>query len=198
MSVALLLSGGMDSVALAFWRRPNHAITINYGQRAFAGEWRAAKQVASELNIAHHLIEVDCQILGLGQMVGTEHPNEAPSPEWWPYRNQLLITLAAMKCAQLGVRELMIGTVKEDDLYADGTPAFLEQVDALVRMQEGGLRITAPAIALSTEELTRTCGIPYELLAWAHSCNAAPYACGTCRSCEKHADVMDVLGYTAY
>ena len=31
---ALLLSGGMDSIALAFWKRPEIAITIDYGQRA--------------------------------------------------------------------------------------------------------------------------------------------------------------------
>ena len=32
MKTALLLSGGMHSVAIAWWRRPNIAITIDYGQ----------------------------------------------------------------------------------------------------------------------------------------------------------------------
>ena len=33
MSAALLLSGGMDSIALAYWRKPSIAITIDYETR---------------------------------------------------------------------------------------------------------------------------------------------------------------------
>ncbi len=35
---AILLSGGMDSIALAYWKRPELAITINYGQKPFLAE----------------------------------------------------------------------------------------------------------------------------------------------------------------
>jgi 7-cyano-7-deazaguanine synthase len=35
---AVLLSGGMDSIALACWQRPEFAITVDYGQRAAATE----------------------------------------------------------------------------------------------------------------------------------------------------------------
>jgi len=30
---AILLSGGLDSIALAYWLRPQIAVTIDYGQR---------------------------------------------------------------------------------------------------------------------------------------------------------------------
>ena len=37
----MLLSGGMDSIAVAYWRRPSLAITIDYGQVPAAGELRS-------------------------------------------------------------------------------------------------------------------------------------------------------------
>ena len=44
MTAALLLSGGMDSVAIAYWKRPRYGITINYGQEPAEGEIRACKR----------------------------------------------------------------------------------------------------------------------------------------------------------
>jgi 7-cyano-7-deazaguanine synthase len=42
MDTGLLLSGGMDSVALAYWLRPDVAFTIDYGQLSAEGELRSA------------------------------------------------------------------------------------------------------------------------------------------------------------
>lgn len=41
---AILLSGGMDSIALAYWKRPEIAITIDYGQKPAAAEVVASKR----------------------------------------------------------------------------------------------------------------------------------------------------------
>ena len=92
---ALLLSGGMDSIALAFWKRPEIAITIDYGQRAAEAEVTAARQVARELGIQHEVIAIDCTAIGSGDMAGSIALEIAPVPEWWPFRNQLLVTLYA-------------------------------------------------------------------------------------------------------
>ncbi|WP_157463940.1 7-cyano-7-deazaguanine synthase [Deinococcus pimensis] len=58
MTTALLLSGGMDSVAIAFWRRPTHAFTVDYGQLAAQGEIDAAASVCGTLGITHHVLRV--------------------------------------------------------------------------------------------------------------------------------------------
>ena len=34
--IGLLLSGGMDSISIAWWKRPDVAISVDYGQRAAA------------------------------------------------------------------------------------------------------------------------------------------------------------------
>lgn len=194
MKTALLLSGGMDSISVAWWKRPDVAITIDYGQLAADAETAASRAICHRLGIEHHNVQIDFRTLGSGDMAGTEPNNNAPASDWWPYRNQMLITVAAMKAIGLGVKELMLGTVKSDCSHADGTVNFLDSVDALLSMQEGGMRVSAPAIAMHTVELVRLAGVPASLLAWAHSCHKANVACGNCRGCNKYFEVFSGLG----
>ncbi len=131
-------------------------------------------------------------------MAGTEPLSLAPVPEWWPYRNQLIITLAAISGLRQGVKELMVGAVSSDHVHADGRPEFFEAISALTAMQEGGLRVTAPALQLSTVDLVRISGVPREVLGWAHSCHTGEVACGWCRGCVKHFLTFQALGHEQY
>jgi 7-cyano-7-deazaguanine synthase len=195
VKTALLLSGGMDSICIAWWKRPDIAITIDYGQAAARAEVMAASAVCEQLGIEHHVIQVDCRSLGSGDMAGRAADAAAPASDWWPYRNQLLITLSAMKVIALGAQKLYIGTVRSDELHKDGTTRFVELIDELLRYQEGELRVEAPAIALSTTELARSTQVPADLIAWAHSCHKANLPCGKCRGCNKYDASMFDLGY---
>jgi 7-cyano-7-deazaguanine synthase len=147
VKVALLLSGGMDSIAIAWWKRPELAITIDYGQRAAQAERVAAAQVCKELGLAHEIIEVDCSSLGSGDMAGMPMDPAGKTTDWWPYRNQLLITLACMRAIARGSEVLYIGTVRSDgESHVDGTEEFVRKMDELMAFQEGGLRVMAPAM----------------------------------------------------
>src|ERR1043166_6552402 len=165
MSVGLLLSGGMDSIALAFWKRPEFAYTVDYGQLAAEGELRASAAVCEELSIKHRIVRASCRELGVGDLAGTAPSPLAPVPEWWPFRNQLIVTLAAAKAISDGVTELMIGTIRTDSAHADGRAEFIQRMGAVLEMQEGGIRLSAPAIALDGVELVRTSGVPLSTLA---------------------------------
>lgn len=198
MKSALLLSGGMDSIALAYWKHPDVAFTVDYGQVCAAAELRAAIQVAATLGIRHELLRVDCQALGSGDLAGTPASDLAPVPEWWPFRNQLLITLAAMRAVAIGADRLLVGSVASDASHQDGTPEFYSRMDALLAFQEGAIHVEAPALALTTPELVRSSGIPLDLLMWSHSCHVAEYACGTCRGCNKHLQALEELGYATH
>lgn len=191
---AILLSGGMDSIALAYWMHPEVAITLDYGQRAAEAEIAAASQVANILGMEHHIIRVDCSSLGSGDLVGTTPITDAPITEWWPYRNQMLVTLALMKVIQLGVDELMVGSVKTDAQHSDGTREFYEHLSELVAMQEGGIQVTAPAIEMTTVELVKQSGIPENILMYAHSCHTSNHPCGRCHGCTKYMYVKEQLG----
>ena len=195
---ALLLSGGMDSIAVAYWKRPEIAITINYGQKAAEAETAAAAQVATELSLRHEILKIDCTSIGSGDMAGTDPLESAPVPEWWPFRNQLLVTFAAARGMSLGVTEIMTGSVVSDKSHADGRPEFYHALDRLVALQEGEIKVSAPALRMSTAELVRAAKVPRSLLAWSHSCHTGNLACGGCRGCVKHYEVTKDLYDDAY
>jgi 7-cyano-7-deazaguanine synthase len=193
--LAILLSGGMDSYSLTYYERPDIAITIDYGQRPAEAEIKAARLLAKRLEIHHEVVRVDLKGLGSGDLSENPAISSAPASDWWPYRNQALITVAAMRVITMTVNRLLIGTVNSDSIHKDGAPEFISLMDQLLYMQEGRIRVEAPAVALSTVQLVRMSGIPYSLLAWAHSCHTGNIACGQCRGCYKHSQVVEELGY---
>ena len=198
MTAALLLSGGLDSVAIAYWKRPRYGITINYGQMPAEGEIRAASAVCRTLDIEHMVIHADISTLGSGDLAGLPPASDAPATEWWPYRNQFLLTVAAMKCLSLGAHELMIGALRTDGFHADGTAEFIGRMNELFSLQEGDLEVTAPAIELAAAELVKKSQTPHSVLAWSHSCHVAAHACGYCRGCRKHYETMQACFSHAY
>src|ERR1044071_7215477 len=103
MSTGLLLSGGMDSTALAYWKRPQVAYSIDYGQLPAEGEIRAAEAVCAALSVRHRVVKADCSGFGLGDMAGKPASSLSPISEWWPFRNQLIITLAGAAALGDGV-----------------------------------------------------------------------------------------------
>jgi 7-cyano-7-deazaguanine synthase len=193
MSKAILLSGGVDSIALCFWQRPSIALTLDYGQKPALAEISASASVADALGIEHHIISVDCRELGTGDLSNHNALEFSPSPEWWPYRNQLLVTLACMKGIGLGITELMAASVKSDGFHRDGTSAFYEKMNSLMHYQEGHITVTAPAVNISSAELVMLSKVPREILFWAHSCHTSNIPCGNCRGCKKYIEVMTEL-----
>jgi 7-cyano-7-deazaguanine synthase len=131
-------------------------------------------------------------------MAGTAPLSAAPVSEWWPFRNQLILTLAGMAAARMGSERLLIGTLATDCQHADGRPEFVEKISALMSFQEGSMLVSAPAIGLDAVELVRQSGIDQATLAWAHSCHVGNFACGRCRGCIKHFNTWHALGWTPH
>jgi 7-cyano-7-deazaguanine synthase len=185
----------MDSMALAYWKMPEIAFTIDYGQRCAQAEIQAAAYTAKELNIEHTIIQVDCSSLGSGTLSGKPSIEGAPSEEWWPYRNQLLVTLACMKGIFLGLKTLYVGSVSTDgDRHIDGTMDFYHLLDKIIAVQEGNIRVEVPAINLSTIELIKASKIPYSMLLHSHSCHTSNHPCMKCSGCYKNYMIRKQLG----
>ena len=188
----------MDSVALAWGLRPDLAITIDYGQLAAGGEIRAATAVCQTVGIPHRVVRVDCRCLGSGDMAGTASMPMAPVTEWWPFRNQLVITFGAATALQEGMTHLAIAAVSNDASHADGRREFFEAMNRVLQIQEGAVVLETPALEDTTVSLCRRVSIPFEILAWSHSCHTSEHACGWCRGCRKHRESMRELGYGEY
>lgn len=207
----LLLSGGMDSTALAAWVQPAAALFIDYGQGPAVAEERAARAVARAMHIPFDMLRVDLRPLGSGLLLD-EHGKTptrahalAPSPEWWPLRNQLLCSLAAAwalgsRVPQgVHIRNVITATVGTDGTrHIDGTPAFYEALDFVTRMQEGEIRVLAPVATMDPEQLLVNSGITEEVLAWSHSCHRSSLPCADCPGCWKREQLLEkvkLLGF---
>ena len=179
----LLLSGGLESSALAYSEKPDLCITINYGQPPAAGEIRSARAICSELDLEHQAISVPAY----SKFMETR-PVEGSSL-FWPLRNQLLVTLAGIQVASFGRSELILGLVA-DDIYGDCRAEFISGLNGVLDAQQAELSVVAPAIGLSTLQLLIKSGVPKELLSLTLSCHVADYACGRCAGCLKSKAVL--------
>ena len=182
----MLLSGGLDSAAVAAIERPDRALFIAYGQAAAEAEHTAAQAVADYLDIHLDVLTVDASDIGTGTLVSEPQIDLAPNPEWFPFRNQLLVTLGAAHAVKHGLGAVLLGTVADDGLHqADGTRRFVSSLDALLRTQEGQIRVAAPCADVSTPQLLTQSRLPREVVAMTHSCDIAIAACGDCNSCRR-------------
>lgn len=199
--VLLLFSGGLDSTALAALLRPKVLLYVDYGQRPAEAERTAATNIAAALDLPLTTVA-----LGIGEFgSGLLHDEEsaalatAPSPEWWPYRNQFLGTAGAAIALQHECSTVALGTVKSDGArHLDGTLDFYEKLDALVSAQEGGINVVAPGIDKTTEELLVSAGLDESVLGWTISCHRSNLPCGNCPGCWKRQRVLASLSIPGY
>lgn len=190
---AVLLSGGIDSICLTYGIKPQIAYTIDYGQTVAEREIYVSKFICKKLGIEHKCIKVDCRKLGSGLLANSENHILSPSAEWWPYRNQLLITLGCMQGIKDEVQEIYLAPVKSDSFHKDGTQEFYNFINTLVEYQEGSIKIFCPTLNFYSHELANVYDVPIELLTIAHSCHISNIACGKCAGCIKQLKVRHEL-----
>ncbi|MDP2540051.1 7-cyano-7-deazaguanine synthase [Tenacibaculum discolor] len=186
---AVLLSGGIDSICLTYGIMPDIAYTIDYGQTVSKRELYVSKYICEKLDIEHKIIKIDCRSLGSGTLANSENLKLSPSDEWWPFRNQLLITFAAMQAIKDEVKELYLSSVKSDGFHRDGTKEFYKLINNLVSYQEGQIKVICPTLDYYSHELALKYKVPINLLSIAHSCHISNFACGKCSGCIKQLKV---------
>jgi len=164
--------------------KPEALLFIDYGQLSAAGEQRAARSLAHGMRLPLEERSAPLGNFGTGSLVGGPQISER-MPEFWPFRNQVLITLAAMTFAHCDSLEILIGTVASDAAHPDGTAKFVAAMSAVLAAQ-GRVNLRAPAIKMTGEELLIRSALPAELLGWTFSCHTGEWACGQCRGCTKH------------
>jgi 7-cyano-7-deazaguanine synthase len=194
----LLFSGGLDSTALAKMYRPR-LLFVDYGQTSRIAEQVAARKIAALLDLPLRSVQLGIRDFGSGLLHGDAPSELAPSPEWWPFRNQFLATAGAAVALEEGCASVLLGSVAPDgERHRDGTEQFYRLLDSLTSFQEGGIRIEAPGIQYTTEELVRVAEVPHEVLAWTFSCHRSDRPCGACPGCWKRQQVLAGLGVPGY
>nr|WP_275446996.1 7-cyano-7-deazaguanine synthase [Pseudoalteromonas sp. Of7M-16] len=195
MSDLLLMSGGLDSAALASLCKPDLCLTIDYGQRPARAELASAIEISNLLGLKHLAYQADISKFGFGDMAPNGvYAYQSEHPEFWPFRNQYLITIASMVAMKMGFQRILIGSVATDCRHKDGSVEFVKAMNHLLMLQEGALSVVAPAQHMTTAELIEHSNIPMDILGWSHSCHKADLSCGHCQGCYKHSRVLSQFG----
>lgn len=188
----LLLSGGLDSSAIAAAEKPSRLLFIDYGQVSADAERAAAQAIAHHLTLPLDELKIDLKNVGSGMLIGSVPNIQGTADEWFPYRNQHLVTIAAAHALKCGLKSVMLGVVAGDGgRHVDGTPMFMSMLDGLISQQEGGVRVVAPHIRTNPTDLISRCGLPEDIVRRTHSCHAANEACGACPGCVRRKHILD-------
>lgn len=121
----MLLSGGMDSSTCLWWVRAQgcpevHTVGIDYGQRHRVELEFSARLSAQAGAASHKVLRMDLTQFGGNPLTdaGVAVPRASEGRQVRtvvPYRNMLFLTLAAAHAELLGVSDLYIAAVKDDD-----------------------------------------------------------------------------------
>jgi 7-cyano-7-deazaguanine synthase len=206
----VLLSGGLDSsanLALAYARGDRlAALTVNYGQRAWESERRAARALSEHYGASWR--ELELPFLGqLGGSALTDRTREVPELSrdvldtmsvvtktadavWVPNRNGILIHLACAYAESIGASHVLVGFNREEGTtFPDNTRAFMDSVNgSLEYSTRGKVRVDSLTVDLDKREIVaklRALAKPFPMeLVW--SCySAGDKPCGRCESCQR-------------
>ena len=214
-SCVVLFSGGLDSTTALAWARARYddvrALTFDYGQRHRV-EVAMARRAARRLGVPHAVLKVDLRQIGGSALTDRRIPlprrarpamsRPGPPSTYVPFRNGILLALAAAWAETRGIRDLVCGFhVADSPDYPDTTRSFVRAMEKAVQAGTkaafGGpqARILAPLLGLSKTAIIRLglrLGADYD---HAVSCYAgAERPCGACSACRFRARAWKAVG----
>jgi 7-cyano-7-deazaguanine synthase len=201
----ILLSGGLDSATLLARllreRNPEDVIALSliYGQK-HQKEVRAAVEIAEHYGVKHLIKEIPNIFAGSGStLIDSDKPNPeltyqqlqdayGVSPTYVPFRNGILLSLAAALALVEGAGEVYYGAHADDAhnyAYPDCTPEFIEAMGKAMNVGTYfKVALLAPWSMSMKQDIVREghqLGVPFALT-W--SCyNGREKACGKCPTC---------------
>lgn len=210
-----VFSGGLDcTVATCVYDNDYeiHAITFNYGQKAFAQELKASRKICEEMGWTHEVIDLpwlsdisnsslntDDNIPEVSEddLDDLDKSSETASNVWVPARNTVFTSIALSYAESIGAEIIIVGWNNEEGLtFPDNSQEFLNEFNELIKVgSPDKIRIEAPAINLNKEELVELgvkVGAPMKL---SYSCyKGEDEPCGVCESCVRRNRAFKKVG----
>ena len=210
-----VFSGGLDcTVATCVYDNDYeiHAITFNYGQKAFAQELKASKKICDEMGWTHEVIDLpwlsdisnsslntdeDIPEVSENDLDDIDKSSETASNVWVPARNTVFTSIALSYAESIGAEIIIVGWNNEEGLtFPDNSQEFLNEFNELIKVgSPDKIRIEAPAINLNKEELVELgvkVGAPMKL---SYSCyKGEDEPCGVCESCVRRNRAFKKVG----
>ena len=210
-----VLSGGLDcTVATSVFRKDHeiHAITFNYGQKAFQRELQASKEICNKMNWTHEVIDLpwlaeisnsslntdeDIPELKEEDLDDLNKSQESAINVWVPARNTVFTSIALSYAESIGADAIIVGwNGEEGATFPDNSKEYMEKFNELIDVgSPEKIKIEAPLIDLNKEEIVTLgleFGAPMEL---SYSCyKGEEKQCGVCESCMRRKRAFKNLG----
>lgn len=210
-----VLSGGLDcTVATSVYAKDYeiHAITFNYGQKAFKRELQAAKEICAKMNWTHEVIDLpwlskistsslntseEIPEVSIDDLDDAEKSSESASSVWVPARNMVFTSIAVSYAESIGAEKIIVGwDAEEAATFPDNSKEFLNTFNELIDVgSPENIKIEAPDIDLTKEEIVKLgveVGAPMEI---SYSCyKGGNKHCGVCESCMRRRRAFTQLG----
>lgn len=201
-----VFSGGLDcTVAASVYAKEYeiHAITFNYGQKAFAQELNASEKICEKMGFIHHVIDLDwlAQISTSSLNTSEDIPEvdfsdldddkksaETASSVWVPARNTVFTSIAASFAESIGAEIIIVGWDKEEaNTFPDNSKEFLESFNELFKVGLPiDIEVKAPAIDLDKYEIVKLGSQVNAPMDLSYSCyKGSNIHCGVCESCMR-------------
>lgn len=200
----VLFSGGLDSTTALVWARSRYGqvvpLTFDYGQRHRL-EVRLAGRAARRLGLSPVVLRIDLRRIACSALTDASRPlprprsadklGVGPPSTYVPFRNGILLGLAAAWAETRGVRNLVTGfNIIDSPEYPDTRPDFVSAMEAALNAGTTAAfgrtkwRILAPFLKMKKSEIIReglAMGADYS---YAISCYAGRETpCGRCSAC---------------
>lgn len=210
-----VFSGGLDcTVATTIFDKDYdiHAITFNYGQKAFAQELKASKRICDKMGWSHEVIDLpwladisnsslntdeDIPELSAEDLDDFDKSSKTASSVWVPARNAVFTAIALSYAESYGAEVIIVGWNNEEGAtFPDNSREFLDEFNELINVgSPEKIRIEAPCIDLNKEELVELgvkFGAPMKL---SYSCyKGEDEPCGVCESCMRRNRAFEKIG----
>ena len=210
-----VFSGGLDcTVATCVYDKDYeiHAITFNYGQKAFAQELKASKKICEKMGWNHEVIDLpwlsnisnsslntdeDIPEVSENDLDDLDKSSQTASNVWVPARNTVFTSIALSYAESIGAEIIIVGWNNEEGLtFPDNSEEFLNEFNELIKVgSPDKIRIEAPAIKLKKEEFVELgvkVGAPMRL---SYSCyKGEDEPCGVCESCVRRNRAFKKVG----
>lgn len=207
MKAVCLLSGGIDSAtAAAIAKREGYelnCLSFNYGQIA-TKEIESAKKIVEALDAKEHRV-VDISFLKelYGPGATALLDEHIPMPEKFeqsiivPFRNGILLAIAAGYAATVGAEVIFYGAQGDDaQFYPDCRQEFVSVIARAISLgTESKLAVRNPLADKTKAEVIKLAvelGVPLELT-WSCYLNREIH-CGGCESCRNRRRAFDEAG----
>lgn len=209
MKVVTVLSGGMDSVTLAYWLKAggHHvaAISFDYHQK-HAKELAFARLTCSDLGLEHYVFDLrPYQDIALSALTNKHievpdghYAEESMKATVVPNRNMTMMSIAAAWAISSNAQGIAVGVHAGDHaVYPDCRPEFIVHMETTLKVANEGFidpsfQILAPWISLSKNDIAKignTLGVPWERT-W--SCyKGGELHCGKCGTCVERKEALD-------